>query len=158
MDLKNKKKITWILFAIYFVLLIKVILFKYPTPMIKAILQGDSSISLGFRIAHNSNFIPMKTIFYYLFESDNIIISIKNILGNIIVFMPFGFLLPIATDKINKLKSIVISSLLLSLIFETIQLLTGLGEFDVDDILLNILGAVIGYMFYHIVVRFFEKQ
>ena len=48
--------------------------------------------------------------------------------------------------------------LLLSLIFETIQLLTGLGEFDVDDILLNILGAVIGYMFYHIVVRFFEKQ
>lgn len=49
--------------------------------------------------------------------------------------MPFGFLLPLATDKINRLKLIVISLLLLSLIFEIIQLLTGLGEFDVDDIL-----------------------
>ena len=100
----------------------------------------------------------MKTIFYYLFKSDNIVISVKNILGNIIAFMPFGFLLPIATDKINKLKLIVISSFLLSLLFEIIQLLTGLGEFDVDDILLNVLGAVVGYMFYRISVRFFVKQ
>ena len=113
---------------------------------------------MGFRIAHSSNFIPMKTIFYYLFKSDNIVISVKNILGNIIAFMPFGFLLPIATDKINKLKLIVISSFLLSLLFEIIQLLTGLGEFDVDDILLNVLGAVVGYMFYRISVRFFVKQ
>lgn len=59
-------------------------------PMIKEILKGCEIPSLSFRIA-NSNFIPLKSIFEFLFKSQNIRISVENILGNIIAFAPFGF-------------------------------------------------------------------
>lgn len=51
----------------------------------------------------------------------------------------------------------ILSSFILSLVFEIIQLLTALGDFDVDDILLNVLGAVLGYLFYQIFTRFMKK-
>jgi len=42
--------------------------------------------------------------------------------------------------------------------FEIIQLLTAIGTFDVDDILLNLLGAVLGYLFYQIFMRFIKEN
>lgn len=70
-----------------------------------------------------------------------------NILGNIIPFAPFGFLLPVVWRKINSFKGIFISGVLWILIIETIQFITRLGSFDVDDIFLNMLGILFGYMF-----------
>ena len=62
MKTKKGKIVVWISFIIYLALLIKIILFKYPMPMIKEILKGCEIPSLSFRIA-NSNFIPLKSIF-----------------------------------------------------------------------------------------------
>lgn len=157
MNIRKRKKIVFVLFAIYLVFLIKVILFKYPLPMIKTILKDFKLSSLRFRIEHG-NFMPFKSIFEYLFNSKNIRISVKNLLGNIIAFMPFSFLMPLLTNRISKFKAIIISSFILSLSFECIQLLTGLGEFDVDDIILNVLGAVFGYLFYKIITEFVVKN
>lgn len=156
MKTKKGKIVVWISFIIYLALLIKIILFKYPMSMIKEILKGCEIPSLSFRIA-NSNFIPLKSIFEFLFKSQNIRISVENILGNIIAFAPFGFLLSVLTDRMNKFKFVILSSFILSLVFEIIQLLTALGDFDVDDILLNVLGAVLGYLFYQIFTRFMKK-
>lgn len=156
MKTKKGKIVVWISFIIYLALLIKIILFKYPMPMIKEILKGCEIPSLSFRIA-NSNFIPLKSIFEFLFKSQNIRISVENILGNIIAFAPLGFLLSVLTDRMNKFKFVILSSFILSLVFEIIQLLTALGDFDVDDILLNVLGAVLGYLFYQIFTRFMKK-
>ncbi|WP_461205814.1 VanZ family protein [Clostridium sp. DL1XJH146] len=96
----------------------------------------------------DSNFIPMKTILYYLGGNQSFGVAKSNILGNIIAFGPFGFLLPIIIDKIKRVKSVVIFSLILSLTFELVQLFANLGEFDIDDILLNTLGAICGYMIF----------
>ena len=156
MKTKKGKIVVWISFIIYLALLIKIILFKYPMPMIKEILKGCEIPSLSFRIA-NSNFIPLKSIFEFLFKSQNIRISVENILGNIIAFAPFGFWLSVLTDRMNKFKFVILSSFILSSVFEIIQLLTALGDFDVDDILLNVLGAVLGYLFYQIFTRFMKK-
>lgn len=51
-----------------------------------------------------------------------------------------------------------LSAFVLSLMFEIIQLLTAIGTFDVDDILLNLLGAVLGYLFYQIFMRFIKEN
>lgn len=157
MSIRKRKKIVFVLFAIYLVFLIKVILFKYPMPMIREILKGSEVSPLSFRIAH-SNFMAFRSIFEYLFNSKNIKISVRNLLGNIIAFMPFGFFMPLLTNRISKFKAIIISSFILSLSFECTQLLTGLGEFDVDDIILNVLGAVFGYLFYKIITEFMVKN
>src|SRR5690554_2089323 len=102
----NKKKrniIVHILFTVYLALLIKVILFKYPMFMIREILKSSNTLALSFRVAHGSNFVPLKSIFELLFNNHNIGISLENIFGNIIAFAPFGFLLPLLNYRMNKL-------------------------------------------------------
>ena len=59
-----------------------------------------------------------------------------NLFGNVIIFMPFGFFLPMAS-KYRSFLAAVFYSFTLSLCVETFQLLTKVGSFDVDDLLLN---------------------
>mgnify|MGYP003374599921 CR=1 FL=1 len=68
-----------------------------------------------------------------------------NLFGNVIIFIPFGFFLPMA----SKYRS---WSFGLSLCVETFQLLTKVGSFDVDDILLNTIGGVTGHITFVICV------
>lgn len=73
---------------------------------------------------------------------------IVNILGNIAAFMPFGFLLPLVSErKVHVIKAGA-ATFLLSLAAETIQLLSRTGAFDVDDLILNTVGGVCGYIGY----------
>ena len=70
----------------------------------------------------------------------------SNIFGNVIGFLPFGFILPIIFRRMNSCFLICISGFLFSLTVEVIQLVTKVGCFDVDDMILNTLGAVLGYV------------
>lgn len=75
-------------------------------------------------------------------------VTLVNLLGNVICFMPFGFLLPtISKSKIIKnVISVMILAMLFSLLIETAQLITKVGAFDVDDIFLNTVGGFLGYI------------
>ena len=76
-------------------------------------------------------------------------VTIVNLLGNVVCFMPFGFLLPtISRKKIFKnIISVTLMTFLFSLFIETAQLLTKVGAFDVDDLFLNAVGGFLGYIF-----------
>lgn len=152
MKTRKGKTIVWLIFLVYLILLIKVILFKYPIDVIMTILKSGEVSPLSFRLS-NSNFIPMKTIFNFIFNSESVIISMTNILGNIIAFVPLGFLLPIVFDIKNKFRIVFLSSFFVSLVFEIIQLLTAIGDFDVDDIILNVTGSICGYILYRVLNR-----
>ena len=96
------------------------------------------------------NFIPLKS-FYILFSSPiisrPIVFSfLKNLLGNIILFIPFGVMLPLWFDLLKKFKRFFIVAFVSIFIVECIQLFTMLGCFDIEDILLNLFGACIGFM------------
>lgn len=68
----------------------------------------------------------------------------SNFLGNILLFIPIGLLFPIVTGKTKWYWTIGVG-LSFSLLIETIQLITSLGYFDPDDIMLNTLGMAIGF-------------
>lgn len=71
-----------------------------------------------------------------------------NIAGNVVAFMPFGFLLPLITErKMNTIK-VFFFSLLLTICAESLQLVSRTGAFDVDDLILNTIGGVLGYWCY----------
>lgn len=70
-----------------------------------------------------------------------------NLFGNVIIFMPFGFFLPMAS-KYRSFLAAVFYSFTLSLCVETFQLLTKVGSFDVDDLLLNTIGGAVGYIIF----------
>ena len=68
-----------------------------------------------------------------------------NLFGNVIAFMPFGFILPEVWDELNHWSTITMMGFLFSLCVELIQLVGRVGSFDVDDLLLNTIGALVGY-------------
>lgn len=71
-----------------------------------------------------------------------------NIAGNVVAFMPFGFLLPLITErKMNTIK-VFFFSLLLTICAESLQLVSRTGAFDVDDLILNTIGGALGYWCY----------
>ena len=100
-------------------------------------------------IKYSSNIVPFKTISTYInaiFDgSMNIDIPIKNLIGNFILFLPMGIYLPFLTKKINKMNVLSIFMIILLFIIEVVQLVTRRGSFDIDDFILNILGALIGF-------------
>ena len=80
-----------------------------------------------------------------------------NIAGNIILFMPFGFLFPffLKKQRLKRLKSFF-STFLITVLFciliEGLQLVTKVGVFDVDDVIMNTFGSSLGYVIYLISV------
>ena len=70
-----------------------------------------------------------------------------NLAGNILIFIPFGFFMPVACVRRNIIAT-AIETFLLSFCIELIQLITKVGCFDVDDLFLNTLGGVIGYIIF----------
>ena len=107
------------------------------------------------RIRYDSpqyNLVPFQEIHRYLSQFRDItFLAVINVIGNTLIFVPFGALLFIFSKKLAKFHNTVILSLLLSLIIETTQYFTRVGVFDVDDIILNTLGGVIGWIIYKIV-------
>ena len=73
-----------------------------------------------------------------------------NLVGNVAGFLPFGFILPVITEKMRSGLLITLAGFGLSLTVEVIQLITRVGCFDVDDMILNTAGAALGYLLFFI--------
>lgn len=72
---------------------------------------------------------------------------IINIFGNILIFVPFGFL-GIVFPKLNQFWILILDFLFAIIILESFQYFTRLGVFDIDDVILNTAGAAIGFWIY----------
>ena len=97
--------------------------------------------------SYSNNFIPFKEIMRYKLTS---VLFYRNVVGNILLFLPFGFLITdMIHDKTNRLN-IFISTFIVfmtSLSIEVIQMHIG-RSFDIDDIMLNMVGGIVGYFLY----------
>ena len=71
--------------------------------------------------------------------------TVTNLFGNVLIFLPFGFFMPMAS-KYRSFLSTSFYSLALSLIVEISQLFMKVGCFDVDDLLLNTIGGILGFI------------
>ena len=98
-----------------------------------------------------SNFIPFKEMFRYRLGSN---LFIRNVIGNVLMFMPYGFFLHYFLRKCNG-KMAFFLVLILSVVIESTQLYIG-RVFDIDDIILNVLGGIIGFYFFHYLNDFRE--
>lgn len=90
-----------------------------------------------------TNLVPFREIFRYPIGSTNFY---RQVIGNIVLFIPFGFFASYYT-KVSKFSSISLITLLVSLTIEVVQKFIG-RSFDVDDIILNLLGGIIGFLIY----------
>lgn len=105
----------------------------------------------GRNIAHHSfNLFPFNTIKQFLFSNFDSKVVITNIFGNIAAFLPMGFLLPVAFRKMDILVKVAMVTFTVSVVIEILQYITGAGTGDIDDIILNLTGGIIGFAIYRI--------
>lgn len=81
-----------------------------------------------------------------------------NLLGNIAAFVPFGFYVPMLRKRVDNIPGILLCSAGFSLLVETLQLVFRVGAFDVDDIILNTLGGILGYLLFSYGYKRVEKR
>lgn len=102
--------------------------------------------------AYGTNLIPFKEMTRYSMGSKGFF---YNVIGNIALFIPFGYFVS-NYIKANKTHQIVLISIISSLTAELIQFKIG-RAFDVDDIILNTVGAIIGFLCYLFINYIKEK-
>ncbi|MBO5836821.1 MAG: VanZ family protein [Oscillospiraceae bacterium] len=102
--------------------------------------------------ADSINLIPLKTIRMYISmakNSDSAYLfrhAVVNLVGNVVMFVPLGFFLPYIARRLRSFWKTVLCALVLILAIETIQYFTLLGACDVDDLILNLAGVILGYI------------
>lgn len=139
----NYKFVIGISLFIYIAVLFKVMVLK-DVPMLRI---GPISLNFGGTQAGDPNYIPFKTIIPYIVGSAGWLIGGLNILGNIFLLVPVGFLFPFIFKKVNW-NYVLIISILSGMIIEGMQVVLHVGIFDIDDVILNGLGVLFGFWMY----------
>ncbi len=139
---KTKKmwihRFVWILFLIYIAAMVYLLFFSEELNRNSGPYEYNlvlfKEIKRGFWCYQNG----MKSYFFL------------NVVMNVVAFMPLGFILPIISPKNRKFLNILALGFELTLLIELLQLFLRVGCFDVDDLLLNTIGAVLGYLLFKI--------
>ena len=95
------------------------------------------------------NLIPFKTLYEYLFVNNTSVsdwssVSILNIFANTLLFLPLGLLTPLLWEKYDSFYKILTLGLISTCLIEFIQIFIGRST-DIDDVILNTIGIIIGY-------------
>lgn len=143
---KDIRKLGWVLYisvCVLYILFLAYILF-FRT---KFWIYEDYWTTIRYHV----NLVPFQTIREYLnmFENDPEF-AMKNIAGNLVLFLPLGGVL--CERKICFYKSFLFSAILIAAI-ELMQLFSLRGICDIDDWILNLLGMGIGYLLTYGMIR-----
>lgn len=148
---KNPQAIWWICFILYIILMIWLLFCRTRV--------WTDGLSYQQMLQENINLKPLYTIKNYI----NVILHypnsayydhcIINLIGNVIMFIPAGLFFPRLFLFLRNFIFFVLTSLACIIFIETLQLFVLVGSFDVDDIILNISGFLIGYMIFKITAK-----
>ena len=145
---KFARPILWTIFIIYcFVLVYVLFLSRGPR-------DGFTFVEYMRRF---TNFIPFKTIIEYVqrYIDGYRNLSVLNLLGNLALFVPMGMALPCLSRKLNRFWKVTLTVLGMVVVVELVQGLLRVGSIDIDDIIFNVVGAMVGYGI--IVIPFINK-
>lgn len=134
--LRLEKKAVWGLLGVYTAFLLYMMLFGF-----------DRSVYREEELGYRLNLVPFVTIHRYVFHADAFATGTWaiNLFGNVGVFIPYGLLLPFLLPRCRSLPRMLGMFLAGLFLAELLQLLLRVGSFDVDDFILNSLGACCGY-------------
>lgn len=134
------------LFFLYFLIVIYLTFFK------------SGILNLDLQMRTYANLIPIvETIKMFQDNFMGVGNAFYNVIGNILLFVPLGFGIPLFFKNHNKLSKVMFYGFLASLSIEILQYLTCTNFTDIDDIIFNTLGAVLGFIIFNICIFIIEK-
>ena len=134
----KKRSVAAFILVVYSAVLVRLMVFK-----INLLEIGTLRIKFSTR-AGEGNFLPFKTILSCLRGEPSWAIALLNLVGNIALLVPIGFLVPFVYRKITWQKSLALAAAA-GFAIEGMEVLFSVGIFDIDDVILNALGVMIGY-------------
>ncbi len=145
----------------------KVLLFVY-TALMLALMFGRArfafSSSYKEMLLANMNLIPFRTvkemceIVFMGTRAYLLRLAVVNLVGNVIMFVPFGFLLPLGFRACERLSRTLLYMFCALLICEAAQLFSLRGIFDVDDLIFNLAGVCAGYGVFRLCKKVLAKR
>lgn len=143
----NRRIVAMLLFVIYLVGLFYLLFFA-------------EEMGRNAGVEYRYNIVPFKEIKRFLASTKVLGMRpvLLNLMGNVVVFMPIGYFIP---RVLKKEPGVIVSVLLcmeFSLAVEIVQLITKKGCCDVDDVILNTLGGLMGYIVYYFLRRRKRKK
>lgn len=98
--------------------------------------------------------VPIWNMVVNLRDGDRVLATLAGAAGNVVLFMPLGFLLPMLAPWFDRFWRTVATGFVLSSLIELSQVaFPGVRRADVNDVLMNTLGAAAGYLVYRLAVR-----
>ena len=126
----------------------------YMICLVYFLFLSDSFGRTSGRSDYKYNLVPFQEIKRFILYWDVIgpVMSCINLFGNVVAFIPFGALIRWVLNRKVRWYEAVFNTFLFSLGIELIQLITKVGSFDVDDIILNTIGGFLGFVVYYILL------
>ena len=125
--------------------------------------DGTYRFFIGFGDPLPVNWIPFQTVWMYLRgdlpvnPGDVVMMSFANLVGNVLLLTPMGFLLPLLYDRMRSWIKTLLLGVTFSLTLEMVQYFLGRTA-DIDDVLLNSLGILLGYAAWRVVSFWQQKK
>ena len=143
MQIKTKKHIKNIGLALFLIYISFLVYFLFFSEEYNRNIIAES---------YRYNFTPFKEIlrFWNYRGQLGVRVVVVNLLGNIGAFVPFGLFVPIISIKLRKAWKVILLGMLLSTAVEFVQLITKVGSCDIDDLILNTFGTMIGYLIFSV--------
>ena len=145
--MKKQKRLLYLLMLLYLAAVIYLLFCRH----------ASSDVPLGEYARYNTNFIPFFS-FYVLYTTPYISYRVLvpfcvNLFGNLALFFPWGVLLPMLDKRLKNAKSFFLLTACVIIAVELLQLVFRVGTCDVEDFILNMLGAAIGYIITRILTQ-----
>ena len=149
---KFARPVLWTIFIIYCFVLVYVLFLSRGT---------RDGFTFAEYMRRFTNFIPFKTIVEYVqrYIDGYRNLSVLNLLGNFVLFMPMGVLLPCVIRKLDRFWKVTLTVLGMVVMVEIVQGILRVGSVDIDDVIFNVVGAMIGYRLIRLpfIYNFFKK-
>ena len=145
--MKKQKRLLYLLMLLYLAAVIYLLFCRH----------ASSDVPLGEYARYNTNFIPFFS-FYVLFTTQYISSLVLvpfcvNLFGNLALFVPRGVRLPMLDKRLTNAKSFFLLTACVIIAVALLQLVFRVGTCDVEDFILNMLGAAIGYIITRILTQ-----
>lgn len=136
----------WVAAGVYLYALARLTVLKSPRFLVEGSGWEPAPWALRLRFAFNG--VPFRTILGYLAGEPTPAIALHNLAGNVLLFVPWGFLWAYLFPGRARSRDVLGSAFTASFLIEALQFALGVGQWDVDDLILNVLGAALGLLAY----------
>jgi glycopeptide antibiotics resistance protein len=142
---KHWRIVLWVILILYCTIIIWLLFFRVGSTQRELYFTSKTLHLIPFESTYHSIKLAITNNFEAPHKAHYRFITARNILGNILLFLPWSMLAPLLFFSLRSIKMILISTIIFSGCAEIVQYFFVIGVADIDDVLLNTIGSLIGY-------------